>query len=134
MKVPGYSYEAFCRGIVERDGPGCFVAALLKRRRAEHSVDYSPGLLECRGEMDGHHAGIRKNRLKQEVPADRLAVALSDPRNGLLVCRRHHDLLERGLVVLRREDLPLCVDEFAAEFGLEGWLDRYVGRRREEAA
>lgn len=126
-----YSYQAFCETIRDLDGLDCWLRNLLVERQDQWPHDYSPGLLTCAGELDGHHVGIRKNRLKQQLSPDVVDEALNDPRNGVLVCRRHHDLLERGLVVLRRDELPARVFEFAREWELEGWLSRYfpyVGR------
>jgi hypothetical protein len=124
-----YDYELFCALVADLDGTSCFLADLLRQRQRRYPHDYSPGLLTCDGIMDCHHL-IRKNRLKQErrlieASGRALEKVLEDPRNGVLVCRRHHDLLERALVVLRREELPVRVFEFASELGLEGWLERY---------
>jgi hypothetical protein len=57
-----------------------------------------------------------------------LSVVLEDARNGILVCRRHHDLLECALVVLRRQELPGRFEEFVADYGLDGWASRYYMR------
>jgi hypothetical protein len=129
VKVPGYSYTDFCRGIVERDGPGCWVKALLETRRAERAVDYPPGLLECRDEFDGMHL-ITKDRIKRHGPYDvacTLGEILSDPRLGVWGCRRHHGLVDGRLIVLRRAEVPAHVEEVAAELGLEWCLDRDFG-------
>jgi hypothetical protein len=122
-----YDYQAFCRAIARLDGPGCFIHRLLVQR--EHDgADFPLGLLLCEGVIDGHHL-IRKNRLKQELsrPFSELVggYVFEDARNGILACRRHHDLVERGLVVVKAEELPRRVHAFVAEYDLEGWLDRY---------
>lgn len=128
----GYDYTAFREGIRAHDGLGCWLRDLLAERQGEHPFDYSPGLLTCAGELDGHHL-LRKNRLKQELPAESIAEALRDPRNGILVCRRHHEMLERGLVVLRRDELPARATDFAEDWNLAGWLDRYYPPMRRAA-
>lgn len=150
-----YDYDAFREGIRFLDGLECWLRRLLRERSDEHPFDCSPGLLTCAGELDGHHL-IRKNRLKQEYPhgaffeSDKahpvlltsnpelvthsgisLGGILEDPRNGILVCRRHHDMVEGGQVTILRDELPPRVFDFAEEYGLAGWLDRYfppIGR------
>lgn len=178
MRVPGYDYEGFCRGVAERDGTGCWVRGLLVARRAgvrekwasgqgrgTHAgdlLDWVPsGLLRCDGGLDGHHL-LPKQWLKDEFPFTdeskgegwvisgtcpcechridagpihydvalypscvhcSLADLLNDPRNGVPCCNRHHNMLERHLIVVRRGDIPAHVEEFAAELG-----DRAVAR------
>jgi hypothetical protein len=62
-----------------------------------------------------------------ELPVRTLDELLWDERNGILLCRLHHDRLEQRLFVPARSDLPARVEEFAAELGL-GWsLDRTFG-------
>lgn len=152
----GYDYEAFREGIRFLDGLDCWVRRLLEERQLEHPLDWSASALTCAGELDGHHIGISKNRLKQEFPNGAffdngkahpvlatsdpelithrgisLAGILEDPRNGVLVCRRHHDMVEGPQLTILRNELPPRVFDFAEEYGLGGWLDRYfppVGR------
>lgn len=121
--------------------------------------DLDPGLLMCQGELDGHHL-VSKQRIKREFerlnPLDEwpvlinrnwstggpfepvrwesLAEMLMDPRNGVPACRRHHDLLERRLVVPTRAELPVGVEEFAAEVGMVWSLERDYGAVESEAA
>lgn len=128
-------------------------AAVIERWRTEGFGDVDRcagwipgGLLRCDGPLDGHHL-LSKSWLKREFPHGaidtepvekgvlyallpgthdayrRLPDLLNDPRNGILACRRHHDLIERASVQLRAAELPRCVFEFAAELG-----DRAVGR------
>lgn len=134
-KERGYSYEAFFEAIAHMDGYRCFVHHLLLKRE-EEGADFPLGLLLCEGVMDAHHL-LPKQRLKQEFssngtlygggPDVRLGDVLSDPRNGILACRRHHDLVERRLVVVRAADLPQRFSAFCADYGLEGWQSRYYG-------
>jgi hypothetical protein len=140
--VTGYSYEAFCGAVEALHGSRCWVVGVLAGRGAA----VPSGLLRCDGQVDGHHL-IGKNRIKQELPSgtmgpylmvDRdppkevpgrsLGEILNDGRNGVPACRRHHDLVERALVRIAREELPAEVFEFAAELGLGGWLERYYPR------
>lgn len=119
--------------------------------------DWIPrGLLKCDGPLDGHH-WLGKSWIKREFPSGGfamyevgvgferhgeddwrwpLAVILSDHRNGSCICRRHHDLIERKLVVIRRNDLPAHVEDFAAELGdrAVARLDRDYGLRMTETA
>lgn len=103
--------------------------------------DWIPGgLLDCDGRMDAHHL-LAKQWLKREFPNGAwalypvgdgawvepdeeggdwhwpLGAILSDPRLGILACRRHHDLLERALLRIHREELPARTFDFAAELG-----------------
>lgn len=113
--------------------------------------ELDPALLGCQGQLDAHHL-VPKQRIKREfhrlnpldewpvrinrawadggsefVSWESLAAMLMDARNGVIVCRRHHDLLERRLVVPARAELPRGVEEFAAVVGM-GWsLDRDYG-------
>jgi hypothetical protein len=116
-----YDYALFMEGVFGLHGTRCWVSKAFRGR------DVPERLRECDGVMDAHHC-LRKNRLKQEVPMGLLADALNDRRNGIPACRRHHDLLENAHVRLFRSDLPAEVHEFARDFGLEGWLDRYYPR------
>jgi hypothetical protein len=99
------------------------------------------GLLECDGPLDGMHLGLSKSWLKNEFPNGGWALypvgdgkwvapndeggdwhwplheILNDSRNGVCGCRRHHDLVDRKLIMVRRGDLPGLVEEFAAELG-----------------
>jgi hypothetical protein len=107
----GYDYEAFCEGIADRDGADCWV---------RRNVPMDPELRLCDGKLDGHHV-LPKQWLKGNVrlpySEQTPASVLNDSRNGILVCRRHHDLLENARIALDVEALPPCVVEFAQELG-----------------
>lgn len=133
-------------------------AATIERWRTEGS-DCAPdrcagwvpgGLLRCDGVLDGHHLGLSKQWLKSwhatqtravgpidlygEPVEDQdfaLANLLNDSRNGVLACRRHHDMLEHAVIVVRRADLPESVEGFAAELGTKAVarLERDYGPR-----
>lgn len=124
--VPGYDYSAFCLAVAERDGVDCFV---------RRNVPLPPELLACDGKLDCHHL-LSKSWLKDEfphgelvdvvIPGDEVVPAvrhvklgeiLSDPRNGIACCRKHHDLLENARITLTAAELPPHVWEFAAELG-----------------
>lgn len=51
-----------------------------------------------------------------------LADLLNDGRNGVLGCRRHHDMVESAEVKIRRGELPAEFVEFATELGLDWFL------------
>lgn len=104
----------------------CFIARTLATR------DVPAGLLNCDGPWDRHHL-IRKNRLRQELADEVAELAVQDDRNLVTTCRRHHELVERALVRLHRDELPEQIEAFAADFRLEGWLDRYYPPRAEAA-
>jgi hypothetical protein len=101
----------------------CFIARTLATRKG-----LSDGLLDCDGVWDRHHL-IRKNRLRQELASEVAQLAVEDDRNLVTTCRRHHELVERALVRLHRDELPDQIEAFATDFRLEGWLDRYYPRR-----
>lgn len=150
-----YSYEDFCRGIVERDGPGCWVARLLAARQGEmvHGKtwaedEYRPWMLGCDGPMDGHHTppkqvikravatAVHERQLNPQpegavaaLVEDTLPVILADPRLGVAACRRHHDLVGGKRIRLLRSDVPEHVEEVAEALGLGWWLDREYGAR-----
>jgi hypothetical protein len=125
----GYDYAVFCHGIADRDGADCFV---------RRNVPMDPSLRACDGALDGHHL-LAKQWLKREFSPDlwvlcgdfhelrTIEVVLNDSRNGILACRRHHDLIENARVVLSAESLPGCVFEFAAELG-----DRALARLKRD--
>lgn len=147
MKVDGYDYEAFCAAVAELHGAACWVRATLAARE----VPLPPGLLDCAGQLDGHHL-LPKRVLKRErgsggvrlaattralytgtpsreveYEAVTIGALLNDGRDGVPACRRHHDLVERALVRIRRAELPRQVEEFAAEIGLGWYLEREFG-------
>jgi hypothetical protein len=121
--VPGYSYTAFGEGVLALDGPGCFVRRLLYAR--------GDVLTPCAGPMEAHHV-LSKQWLKRAYPrgleqswlggpvvvCGTLGDLLSDPRNGLLVCNRHHNLaFNRRLVEVGHDELPARARLFAVELG-----------------
>lgn len=133
--MAGYSYRTFCQNVVALHGDRCWLSDHIRAKERAHPVDYSPGLKVCDGPMDVHHI-FKKQRLKRECtwadPAT-LVLILEDGRNGMVVCRRHHDLLERALVVLRRGELPVEFEEFVDDLELDGWASRYWGPRKAAA-
>lgn len=83
MKVAGYDYEAFGRGVIALDGPGCFAYRLLLERRRVLRAGWEAAradgrdvacrdwptdpVLRCGGIMDAHHL-LPKTWLKSEFP------------------------------------------------------------------
>lgn len=60
---------------------------------------------------------------------------LMDPRNGIVVRRYHHDVLENSSLAIPVKALPAGAREFAEELGLMWWFEnneaRRAGARRE---
>jgi hypothetical protein len=108
------------------------VEGLLRARRYAWAVQHAVGpdpyprwvaLLGCEGVPDAHHI-LKKNFLGRELSSDGLGAVLMDPRNGAVVCRRHHDLLEGRAVVPSLAELPGDVFDFARELGVSWRLER----------
>jgi hypothetical protein len=104
------------------------------------------GMRECDGPVQGHHVIKQqtiKRAMKDSEPTrgfapdyviraykQRLGDVLSDRRNLLQCCKRHHDMWHshrRSEFSLTRDDLPEGLELFAAEHGLEHELDRQFG-------
>jgi hypothetical protein len=82
----------------------------------------------CDGDLQAHHVvpqqAIRRAAVELGLDDRQLASLITDPRNGVAVCRRHHD---RHTLARRR--LPLSLigrkhRQFAAELGLERLIDK----------
>jgi hypothetical protein len=54
-----------------------------------------------------------------------LASILGDGRNRIWLCDRHHQLVTNARIYIPRSAMQ-SVEEFARDYGLEGWLDRYT--------
>lgn len=85
------------------------------------------GIHECscvvcgaRAHLDGHHAIPRRVLVRLGF-----ADYVMDKRNRVPVCRHDHESHENRHRPLRRDELPASVFEFAAELGLEWYLDRH---------
>ena len=81
------------------------------------------GWSACDGPLDAHHV-IPQRVLKRELPADALPDALADPRNGVPVCRRHHDALECRSLRLAPSQAHEGLRAFAAQHGLGWYVER----------
>lgn len=146
-----YDYPRFLYAVARHRGRKCWLRQLLLTRSQEEMGEWSAMVREkgisvpmderatdwrrfgdCDGPMDAHHL-VSKQRIKRDWPhplwfpdgdLPTTAAVLMDVRNGVIVCRRHHDLLERRLVVPSRAELPEDAVEFAEEVGM-GWsIDR----------
>jgi len=69
------------------------------------------GTIPCSNVIDAHHF-VPKRRLR--TPA-----AKTDVRNGVCLCRDHHDLVEQGILKSPR---PPLLELFLAEHGVPDWL------------
>lgn len=135
MNPPGYDYAVFCANVAALHGPGCWVQRMLAARDGR-TVPF--GWLTCDGVMDAHHC-LPKQLLKREFPHGTLYknvnvgpstiqrktqrtldALLNDGRNGVPVCRKHHDMIEGRQLVIRRYELPAATVAFAGQLGL-GW-------------
>lgn len=89
---------------------------------------FAKGYGRCDGPLDAHHL-IPKQRIKREFRHDdRLVDLIADPRNGIAVCRRHHDMLEGRKLRMLRVELPAGLEEFAVEVGMVWCLERDFGQ------
>lgn len=66
---------------------------------------------------------------KQALRRRRLDEYVYDARNGILVCYRAHRRSDAGLERFPVDRLPDSVWEFAAELGLEWYVERLYGAR-----
>lgn len=99
MKV---SYQRFWR-VVTSDGNG--PCALVGAKA-----------LDCSNVRDAHHF-VPKRRIKFKLGKDTAAAgaALTDVRNGVCLCRTHHDLVEVGAL---ESPEPALLAFFIAEHGV----------------
>lgn len=117
-------------GVGERDP---YVCAMFPHRNctpkkhlhADHVIDQSY--------IKRRHSELRLRQIgtltKAEVhfihtPLDEL---LADPRNGWFLCEFGN--MNKVALGITREDIRPETEEFAAEFGLDGYLDRHFGER-----
>lgn len=75
---------------------------------------------ECSGPIQGHHV-LPKETLKRHG----LHLHLWDVRNRLPVCEHRHAQHTNASKPIPREFVSPAAREFAAEVGLEWWLDRF---------
>lgn len=77
----------------------------------------------CEGRVQGHHV-VSKQALRRHG----LHEHLWDVRNRLAVCARRHERHTTLSAPIAYGLLPSSAIEFAAELGLEWWLDRHYPR------
>jgi len=78
----------------------------------------STGIIRCKGGKDAHHY-YPKRRIDLKLGgklSPRAIAAKQDVRNGVCLCRRHHDLVEDGLM---ESPVPATLSLFCAEHHLE---------------
>ena len=83
----------------------------------------------CDGRLDAHHL-IRQQVLRRKAPEE----ARMDPRVGVALCDRHHTLVTRAMVRLRRDEVPAQAWAFAAQYDLRDELERELAEYHEERA
>lgn len=77
----------------------------------------------CRGALQGHHI-VPKQRLKREFGKDNWVIhnAVSDSRNGMLLCERHHAMNTPDIKGTDIPDLDGFLD-FMEQYGLPAsWM------------
>ena len=106
-------YSAFYRAVAERDDHACQACRAFPEDRWK-CVNRSGAIL------DAHHV-IPQRVLRRELPPGKRERALRDPRNGVLLGRWHHGMVEHAMRTL---PVPEHVEQFCREYGLEWWLTR----------
>src|SRR4051812_17634686 len=102
----------------------------------------------CHGPLQWHHV-IKQQRIRKEFPYGatlrygalrgdsekwrpavrhedaerRVDDILGDPRNRIWLCDRHHQFVTNARIYIPRSAMAE-VEEFAKDYGLEGWLDK----------
>jgi hypothetical protein len=99
MKV---SYQRFWREVTRDGKEDCALAGAAGR--------------PCSNVRDAHHF-VPKQRIKLKLGrgSDACNAALTDVRNGVCLCRTHHDLVEVGFLESPR---PQLLDFFIADHGV----------------
>lgn len=82
-----------------------------------------------RRNLDGHHAIPRRVLVWHHLDE-----FVMDKRNRVPVCRYDHESHECAHRLIRRCELPASVFDFAAEIGLEWYLDKHYKAEGEIAA
>lgn len=80
----------------------------------------------CDGMTDAHHL-IGQRVLKMHYPAGHPIFV--DDRNVVALCRRHHSLAERHLLIWNEDWTPLGFPAFLREFGFDAFWDGEIARR-----
>ena len=106
-------YSSFYRGVVDLHGEGCWACRTDDANRWK-CHDRSMGF------YDAHHL-IAQRTLRRELDADSFTAAVKDPRNGVLLGRYHHSLVEHAMC---RIELPPEVWAFGADWGLVWAVER----------
>lgn len=117
-------YMAFASAVAEHRGARCLVTLVL----ADRKPLVSSALLSCRVPYDAAHL-IPQRALAEHVPAEKLLTALTDVRNGVIACRRHHNMLDGCAIALEPDEWPVDAWEFAADYGLVWWIEKRLERR-----
>ena len=115
----------FRRAIERLDEPGCYL-------RGDRLIgcDTAHGARE----LQAAHYPIPKQTLGLASVAAAAGAAaeilIAHPGNGFLVCGAHHEAIDKGGLLVCRDDLPIRYQVFEDQFDLE-WLTLKVYARRE---
>ena len=106
------NYERFWRTVTDNGQRPCALAGTEchrcrgtgVNRHGDRCLRCEAGVIECSKVLDAHHF-VPKRRL-------RTVAAKVDVRNGVCLCRDHHDLVEQGYL---RSPRPLLLAFFVAD-------------------
>lgn len=139
--MSGYDYPAFLAAVQRqrRTAPtGCFYCDVVLETTCGPAATRSMQALCAKVSgfvVDAHHV-VPKQVLKREhfggaleARSRELDDLLMDARNGVLLRRYHHDLVEARSVAIPKLLLPEETLAFAVELGLDWYLDKMDDRR-----
>ena len=83
---------------------------------------------DCDGHLDAHHL-VRQQVLNRKAPEARM-----DARIGVPLCDRHHTLVTRAMIRLRRDEVPAQAWAAAADYAIRDELERELAEYHEARA
>lgn len=118
------------KGFRRYEGQEGFREAVLKRDGLSR-----PCVVGCgRVAVEAHHIVYKRTLSNfldlydiEEYPLER---QVTDPRNGLPLCRHCHDNHHNASQPIPRELIPEVAWDFARELRLDWWLERHYPKRR----
>ena len=81
------------------------------------------GTHRCEGPLDAHHV-VPRLALRNAVEEGQRDEAIYDPRNGIPLCRRSHELVSVGAMKIAVDSLPEQVFRFAQDWDVTWLLER----------